>query len=150
MGVQLSERLRGAALLPAIERAEFVRRDGHPAAADRPAPDRAVPARLARRDRAALPWLPTFFLPALGIVVVLVYAFAFYRLLRRDSFLKPDGRLLVVGMALLFCGLFIVSRFNIDPTGRYFLPLALPLGIVLARWSRRRKRRWRGSRWSCW
>lgn len=63
--------------------------------------------------------------------MVLVYAFAFYRLLRRDSLLKPDGRLLVVGMALLFCGLFVISRFNIDPTGRYFLPLALPLGIVL-------------------
>jgi len=34
-------------------------------------------------------------------------------------------------MIALFCGLFVVSRFSIDPTGRYFLPLTLPLGIVL-------------------
>src|SRR5690606_28231892 len=49
----------------------------------------------------------------------------------REPYLKPDGRLLVVGMIALFCALFIVSRFSIDPTGRYFLPLTLPLGIVL-------------------
>lgn len=75
------------------------------------------------------PWLPSFFLPALGVLVALIYAFALYRLLRRESVLKPDGRLLAGGMVLLFCGLFVVSRFSIDPTGRYFLPLALPLGI---------------------
>lgn len=78
------------------------------------------------------PWLPDFFLLPLGILVLLVYAFALYRLLRRASQLKPDGRRLVVGMIALFCGLFIVSRFSIDPTGRYFLPLTLPLAILLA------------------
>jgi hypothetical protein len=77
------------------------------------------------------PWLPGFFLPVVGILVLLVYAVALYRLLRHDSQLKPDGRLLVVSMIFLFCALFIVSRFSIDPTGRYFLPLTLPLGIVL-------------------
>ncbi len=80
------------------------------------------------------PWIPGYFLAPLGLLVLLIYAFALYRLLRSrggDCPLKPQGRLLVVGMIILFCGLFIVSRFSIDPTGRYFLPLALPLGIVL-------------------
>ncbi len=77
------------------------------------------------------PWQPGYFLPALGILVLLIYVFAGYRLLRGKCPLKPYGRLLVLGMIGLFCGLFIVSRFSIDPTGRYFLPLALPLGILL-------------------
>ena len=76
--------------------------------------------------------MPGYFLAPMGMVVLLIYAFACYMLLRRKNPLKPDGRLLVVGMIGLFCGLFIVSRFSIDPTGRYFLPLALPLAIVLA------------------
>jgi 4-amino-4-deoxy-L-arabinose transferase-like glycosyltransferase len=78
------------------------------------------------------PWMPGFFLPAVGILVLLVYCFAIYRLLRREPLLKPDGRLLVIGMMALFCALFVVSRFSIDPTGRYFLPLTLPLAIVFA------------------
>lgn len=77
------------------------------------------------------PWLPGYFLPAIGLAVVLIYVLAAYRLLRDRNRLKPDGRPLVLGMIGLFCGLFIVSRFSIDPTGRYFLPLTLPLGIVL-------------------
>ncbi|HVU14533.1 MAG TPA: glycosyltransferase family 39 protein [Phototrophicaceae bacterium] len=77
------------------------------------------------------PWMPGFFLPIIGLLVLLIYAFAFYNLLRGRCALKPPGRLLLISMVLLFCGLFIVSRFSIDPTGRYFLPLTLPLGIVL-------------------
>ena len=80
------------------------------------------------------PWIPGYFLAPLGLLVLLIYAFALYRLLRGrggECPLKAQGRLLIVGMIVLFCGLFIVSRFSIDPTGRYFLPLALPLGIVL-------------------
>ena len=80
------------------------------------------------------PWIPGYFLAPLGLIVLLIYAFALYRLLRGrggDCPLKPQGRLLIVGMIGLFCGLFTVSRFSIDPTGRYFLPLALPLSIVL-------------------
>ncbi len=80
---------------------------------------------------ARFPWYPTYFLPPVALVVLLVYAFALYWLLRRPSILKPGGRLLVVGMIGLFFALFLVSRFSIDPSGRYFLPMALPLGIVL-------------------
>jgi hypothetical protein len=85
------------------------------------------------------PWLPTYFAPLVGLVVALLYLLAVYRLARvRPSSdasgrgrLRPDGRLLILGMLALFCALFFVSRFSIDPTGRYFLPLALPLGVVL-------------------
>ncbi len=76
------------------------------------------------------PWNPAYFQPVIGLLVVLIFVLAFYNLLRRNS-LKPGGRLLVLSMIGLFCGLFVVSRFSIDPTGRYFLPLTLPLGIIL-------------------
>jgi hypothetical protein len=55
----------------------------------------------------------------------------------------PDARPLVLGMIGLFCVLFVASRFSIDPTGRYFLPVILPLAVVLGTlidglWGRRR------------
>lgn len=77
------------------------------------------------------PWYPYFFVTPVALAVMLVYAFALYWLLRRPSVLKPDGRLLIGGMIGIFVALFLVSRFSIDPSGRYFLPMALPLGIVL-------------------
>ena len=77
------------------------------------------------------PWSPSFFLPIFGLAVLLIYALALYRFLRKESLLKPDGRLLIGGMIAWFCALFVVSRFSLDPTGRYFLPLILPLGIGL-------------------
>jgi hypothetical protein len=83
------------------------------------------------------PWQPSFFAPLIGAVVLFIYGVAFVRLLRGARTpqgthpLKPGARALVVGMVGLFCLLFFVSKFSIDPTGRYFLPLAVPFGIVL-------------------
>jgi hypothetical protein len=77
------------------------------------------------------PWQPTFFAPLVGVVVLGLAAAAVYRVLRRDT-LRPDGRALVLGMIGLFCGLYFASRFSFDPTGRYFLPLAVPVAILLA------------------
>ena len=78
------------------------------------------------------PWTPVYFLPLIGVPVLLIYAVALVRLLRaRPSPLQPDARWYIAAMIGLFCVLFFVSRFSIDPTGRYFIPLALPLGIVL-------------------
>lgn len=77
------------------------------------------------------PWATEYFLPVIGAAVLVIYVIAVYRLLRRPSPIKPDARLLVVGMIGLFLVLFVASRFSIDPTGRYFLPLVPPLGIVL-------------------
>lgn len=83
------------------------------------------------------PWQPSFFAPLIGAVVLFIYGMAFVRLLRGARTpqgthpLKPDARALIIGMIGLFCLLFFVSKFSIDPTGRYFLPLALPFGVVL-------------------
>lgn len=77
------------------------------------------------------PWESGYFLPLIGIPVLLIYAFAIFYLLRGHNPLKPEARGLVLGMLGLFCLIFVASTFGADPTGRYFLPLALPLGIVL-------------------
>lgn len=95
------------------------------------------------------PWQADYFLPPVGALVVLVYGLALYRLLRipdrripppdasqererqQVSALQPDARALLLGIFALFGLIFIASSFGADPTGRYFLPLALPLGIVL-------------------
>ena len=76
------------------------------------------------------PWTPTYFAPLFGAVVLLIFIIALFRLVRRSAALKPDAHLLVLSMIGLFCVLYLASRFSTDPTGRYFLPLALPLGIV--------------------
>ncbi|NWG17241.1 MAG: glycosyltransferase family 39 protein [Chloroflexi bacterium] len=76
------------------------------------------------------PWSEAYFLLPVGALVLPVYAAAFYRLLRGGA-LVPDVRLLLLGLFVLFGLVFVASSFGADPTGRYFLPLALPLGIVL-------------------
>lgn len=77
------------------------------------------------------PWLPSYFLLPLGIAVLLVYGVAVFRLLRRHNPLLPEARGLVLGIPALFMIIFVASSFGADPTGRYFLPLALPLGVLL-------------------
>lgn len=83
------------------------------------------------------PWLSSYFSPLFGALVLGIFVLALFRLIRRPlaadgtPALKPDARLLVLSMIGLFCLLFVATRFSNDPTGRYFLPLALPLGIVL-------------------
>jgi hypothetical protein len=77
------------------------------------------------------PWSSNYFLLPVGLIVLLIYIVAIVRLLRGHNPLKPDARGLVLGMLGLFCVVFVTSTFGADPTGRYFLPLLLPLGIVL-------------------
>ncbi len=77
------------------------------------------------------PWTADYFLLPVGLLVLLVNLAAIYSLLRRSNPLTPDARALVLGMLSLFCLIFIASTFGADPTGRYFVPLTLPLGIVL-------------------
>jgi len=77
------------------------------------------------------PWDAAYFLLPVGVIVFLIYIIAIFRLLRGQNPLKPDARGLILGMLGLFCAIFIASTFGADPTGRYFLPLLLPLGIVL-------------------
>jgi len=78
------------------------------------------------------PWSPDYVLLPLGIVVLFIYGAALFRFIRRPNPLQPDARGLILGMLGLFVIVFVASTFGADPTGRYFLPLALPLSIVLA------------------
>lgn len=75
-------------------------------------------------------WLSSYFLAPVGLVVIAIYAMAIYRMVRVDS-LRPGARGMVLLMMALFCVIFIASPFGADPTGRYFLPLVLPLGVTL-------------------
>ena len=83
------------------------------------------------------PWEPSFFAPFVGALLVFIYGLALFRVARRTPAadgaapLKPDAPALVLGMVGLFTLIFFVSKFSIDPTGRYFLPLAVPFGIAL-------------------
>lgn len=77
------------------------------------------------------PWESTYYLAPVGLIVFFVYVAAVVRLLRGHNPLKPGARWLVLGLPTLFLLIFVASTFGADPTGRYFLPLALPLGILV-------------------
>ncbi len=76
------------------------------------------------------PWSPEYFLLPLGVLVLLIYVLVLLRLLRHNP-LRPDARALLLGMPLLFAIIFVASSFGADPTGRYFIVLALPFAIML-------------------
>jgi hypothetical protein len=77
------------------------------------------------------PWEGSYFLLPAGVVVLVIHGVAIVRLLRGPNPLKPDARGLILGMIGLFCIAFVASTFGADPTGRYFVVLALPFGTVL-------------------
>ncbi len=77
------------------------------------------------------PWSADFFVLPVGVIALVIYGVAVFRLLRGHNPLRPDGRGLVLGMLGLFMVVFVASTFGADPTGRYFVPLALPMGILL-------------------
>jgi 4-amino-4-deoxy-L-arabinose transferase-like glycosyltransferase len=80
------------------------------------------------------PWESTYFLAPVGILVLLLYLMAVFRLARGHNPLQPGARFLVLVMPGLFLLIFVASTFGADPTGRYFLPITLPLGIILGAW----------------
>lgn len=71
----------------------------------------------------AAPLLPFALAFGLG---VWIYAF------RRAR--KTAEEALLLGLMLTLVALFIFSSFGVDPSGRYFIPLAVPLAIFAARW----------------
>lgn len=77
------------------------------------------------------PWEASYFIAPVGFLVLLLYSLVIFRLMRGHNPLQPGARFLVLGLPALFCVIFVASTFGADPTGRYFLPLALPLGIIL-------------------
>lgn len=77
------------------------------------------------------PWSGAYILPPAGLLVGLIYTAAAIVLLRRHNPLKSDARALVLGTPALFVIIFIASHFGADPTGRYFLPMIIPLAVLL-------------------
>ncbi len=77
------------------------------------------------------PWSPQYFLLPIGVSILLIYCVAAVRLARGPQLLLPDVRLLIWLMLANFAAVFVGSTFGADPTGRYFLPLMLPLGLLL-------------------
>lgn len=51
---------------------------------------------------------------------------------RRASRRGGEGRALLLGVCLTLIAAFILTPFGADPSGRYFLPLAVPLALFLA------------------
>jgi 4-amino-4-deoxy-L-arabinose transferase-like glycosyltransferase len=74
------------------------------------------------------PWTPEFFLAPVGVIVLAAFALALIGLARS----RQPSRGYILGTIGLFCAVYFASRFSFDPTGRYFLPLSLPVYIAFA------------------
>jgi hypothetical protein len=73
----------------------------------------------------ALPLLPFALMFWMGVFVYLV------RCMRRDS-PKRAEQVLLAGVILVLLAGFVLTPFGADPSGRYFLPLAIPLSLFAA------------------
>jgi hypothetical protein len=71
------------------------------------------------------PWLAEFVLPVLGLVALVFYLSALGYALKR-------GARLLWGMIVTLGVTYLITSFGGDPSGRYFLPLYLPLAIFTA------------------
>ncbi len=63
---------------------------------------------------------------------------------RRASGQGGEGRALLLGVCLTLVAAFLLTPFGADPSGRYFLPLAVPLALFLAEWLNLLRTRYRG------
>lgn len=77
------------------------------------------------------PWSAEFVLPVIGVAVLAVYAGALAVNVRRGCAGRDASPILwgMIGVLLLT---FLITPFGGDPSGRYFLPLYLPLSIFTA------------------
>ena len=71
------------------------------------------------------PWSPEFVLPLAGVAVAAIYLGAFVMAIRR-------GPRLLWGMIGVLLLTYLITPFGGDPSGRYFVPLYLPLSIFMA------------------
>jgi hypothetical protein len=79
------------------------------------------------------PWEAGFFLPVIGLVVLVMVLVGLYRLFRaRPSPLQPAAASILLGMVVLLGLVFLLTRFSSDPSGRYFLPLTLPFFMAIS------------------
>ncbi len=80
------------------------------------------------------PWSALFLaLPLTPLALVLytmLLVFITRRAFERDP--APVGRWLLLGVCLTLVAAFLLTPFGADPSGRYFLPLAAPLALLMA------------------
>jgi 4-amino-4-deoxy-L-arabinose transferase-like glycosyltransferase len=82
------------------------------------------------------PWSPAYLtepplMAGLALAALALVIAALVRLARGRTPPHTDGRALLLITLLFFTVLFTLSRFSTDPTGRYFLPLALTLAVMI-------------------
>ena len=80
------------------------------------------------------PWSAEFVAPVLGFAVLALYLGALIYAVRRGSKMLSHQRLGIIpwGMIGALLITFLITPFGGDPSGRYFLPLYLPLVIFVA------------------
>jgi len=91
-------------------------------------------------------WLGLPLVPFALAIWACVFLHALFVLRRRDD--RRVGRWMIAGVALLTVVGFVVTSFGADPSGRYFLPLWMPMalfaGSLVADLRARTDRRWLG------
>ncbi len=89
-------------------------------------------------------WLGLPLLPFVLAIWASVFLHVVYVLGRRDANLP--GRWIIAGVAITALAGFVLTSFGADPSGRYFLPLAMPMavfaGSMVADLRARTDRRW--------
>ena len=83
------------------------------------------------------PWSAEFVAPVGGVLVAMIY-------LGTLAFAARRGPKLLWGMIGVLLTTYLITSFGGDPSGRYFLPLYLPLSIFTAMVVSRLKQRWGG------
>ena len=73
-------------------------------------------------------------LPLLPFVLFLWMVILLYSIRTSFKDRKESGDVLLWGVMVTFTLAFIFTPFGADPSGRYFLPLAIPLSLLAARW----------------
>lgn len=77
-------------------------------------------------SKSYFPWILVFF----TLLLHLGLLFYFYSTFRTGKYSgSADGRRLMIVMTISFILIFVITRFGIDATGRYLMPLYLPLVI---------------------
>ncbi|MGH2522959.1 MAG: hypothetical protein ACRDH2_10695, partial [Anaerolineales bacterium] len=80
------------------------------------------------------PWSAQFLALPLAPFALALYIALLVFSLRTAQLRDPAraGRRLLLGVCFTLIGLFILTPFGADPSGRYFLPLAAPLALLMA------------------
>jgi len=74
-------------------------------------------------------WLALPLIPFVLVIWLIVFI-QWNRLISKNDELRRSAYILLAGMCLTLVAGFLFSSFGVDPSGRYFVPLAIPLSLV--------------------